>query len=412
MLTVAKIFVAVLFLLPAGPAAAQSPSPPPPAAASPPGETGTAAADPCAANPLVATPLSRRVAVIVNPATTWQPRRGEVLVELRGSRDLLAGQRISACWRWGEGSISDPASKRPFSRGLIRNRPSDKEELVNFGVTVPYLDDAPEWFLARVLPGGKLWTDGFGTVPVAELHLILDNGRDPPEAVVEHIGITSPWVALAIAALITGIALRIMFRFADSRNAPGTGAIRLISGADNMASLSALQILLWSATVAFSAIYVMCLTGNLINLTPGTLVLLGVSGATTLATVLQPARHTQAIEQRAATARREVVQGAAPPAEREEMLQQIDQRAAVERGLISRAPSWSDLIAPVDGAAGVDMSRAQMLFFTLVTAVFVLLNVLKTYVIPDIPEYYQALIGISNGVYVATRAGTIQKHDA
>ena len=365
-----------------------------------------------AVDPLTPTPISTRLAVTVNPVTIWQPRGGEVIVKLDGDKNLLAGTRITACWRWGEGPVAGSAGQAAFARGLVHNRPSDIEGVVNFGVMVPYLPSAPESFPARVFPGGRLWSDGFGTVPVAELRLILDNGTDPPEAVVVHIGITNPWCALIIAMALTALGLLMLFRFAESRSAAGNGPIRLITGADNMASLSALQILLWSATVAFSAIYVMCLTGNLINLTPGTLVLLGISGATTLATVLQPARYVEAIGQRAAAARQEVTESSLPRTALPAELQRIDERAALERKLISRPPRWSDLIAPVDGAAGVDMSRAQMLLFTLVTSLFVLLNVLKTYVVPDIPEYYQALIGISNGVYIGARAGTIQRQAA
>ncbi len=302
MLTVSEAILVVLLVLLVGPAPAQSPPPAIPPAA------------PCAADPLTPTPISTRLAVTVNPATIWQPRGGEVIVKLEGDKNLLAGTRITACWRWGEGPVAGSAGQGAFARGLVHNRPSDIEGVVNFGVMVPYLPSAPELFPARVLPGGRLWSDGFGTVPVAELRLILDNGTDPPEAVVVHIGITNPWCALIIAMTLTGFSLLMLFRFAESRSAAGKGPIRLITGADNMASLSALQILLWSATVAFSAIYVMCLTGNLINLTPGTLVLLGISGATTLATVLQPARYAEAIGQRAAAARQEVTQSPLPKA--------------------------------------------------------------------------------------------------
>ena len=55
---------------------------------------------------------------------------------------------------------------------------------------------------------------------------------------------------------------------------------------------------------------------------------------------------------------------------------------------------------PEDGSPGTDVKRVQMLFFTVISAAFVLLKVVTSYVIPDIPTGYLLLMGISNGVYV------------
>ena len=51
----------------------------------------------------------------------------------------------------------------------------------------------------------------------------------------------------------------------------------------------------------------------------------------------------------------------------------------------------------------LDVTRAQMLLFTLVTAVFVAVKVITSYEIPDIPEGFLILMGISNGVYVGSK---------
>lgn len=53
-----------------------------------------------------------------------------------------------------------------------------------------------------------------------------------------------------------------------------------------------------------------------------------------------------------------------------------------------------------DGRVEIDVTRAQMRFFTLVAAVFVGMKVLTSYVIRDIP---QLLMGISNGVYLTAK---------
>jgi len=51
----------------------------------------------------------------------------------------------------------------------------------------------------------------------------------------------------------------------------------------------------------------------------------------------------------------------------------------------------------------IDVARFQMLLFTLITAMFVLLSVLTTYAIPEIPTGFLTLMGISNGVYLGAK---------
>jgi uncharacterized protein YqgC (DUF456 family) len=45
----------------------------------------------------------------------------------------------------------------------------------------------------------------------------------------------------------------------------------------------------------------------------------------------------------------------------------------------------------------------QMLMFTLIAAAFVAAKVSVSYVIPEIPEGFQILMGISNAVYVGAK---------
>jgi hypothetical protein len=54
----------------------------------------------------------------------------------------------------------------------------------------------------------------------------------------------------------------------------------------------------------------------------------------------------------------------------------------------------------------LDVTRIQMLYFTLVTATFVLLKVITSYEIPVIPEGFLLLMGISNSVYVGSKFAT------
>ena len=69
-----------------------------------------------------------------------------------------------------------------------------------------------------------------------------------------------------------------------------------------------------------------------------------------------------------------------------------------------RKPMWSDLIVnEVNGRREIDVTRVQMLYFTVIAALFVLMRVLTTYVIPEIPQGFQILMGISNAVYFGSK---------
>lgn len=59
----------------------------------------------------------------------------------------------------------------------------------------------------------------------------------------------------------------------------------------------------------------------------------------------------------------------------------------------------------VDGSVvqTIDVTRVQMLFFTLITAAFVVLKVVSSYEIPPIPDGFMTLMGISNAVYLGSK---------
>ena len=69
----------------------------------------------------------------------------------------------------------------------------------------------------------------------------------------------------------------------------------------------------------------------------------------------------------------------------------------------TRRPRWSDLVMSGDPNTEIDLSRLQMLVFTTITAVFTGLTLINTGVIPDLPVGELALVGISNGVYLASK---------
>jgi hypothetical protein len=77
--------------------------------------------------------------------------------------------------------------------------------------------------------------------------------------------------------------------------------------------------------------------------------------------------------------------------------------SAVVTARTLRNPEWADLVVTGDGRGEIDVTRAQMLFFTLVAASFVGLKVITSYLIPDIPQGILLLMGISNGVYLTAK---------
>jgi hypothetical protein len=77
--------------------------------------------------------------------------------------------------------------------------------------------------------------------------------------------------------------------------------------------------------------------------------------------------------------------------------------SAVVTARTLRNPEWADLVVSGDGRGEIDVTRAQMLFFTVVAAVFVGMKVLTSYVIPEIPQGILLLMGISNGVYLTAK---------
>jgi hypothetical protein len=218
---------------------------------------------------------------------------------------------------------------------------------------------------------------GLWLVPLADVRImVLANGGSGARTVaadVSHaIGVTNPIWAFALALLTVLAAFAVLTVICHRRlrrtGIANTGALmRIITTPDGYASLSQLQIVLWTFVVAGSAVYVMVLSGELIQVTTGTLVLLGISGTVSVLSRWHDAAQTPA---------------GAPP----------------------RLPRWSDLVVnDVDGHREIDVTRVQMLYFTVITAIFVVMKVLTSYVIPEIPEGFQILMGISNAVYVGSK---------
>ncbi len=150
--------------------------------------------------------------------------------------------------------------------------------------------------------------------------------------------------------------------------------IWLVRGKSGRASLSLFQIWMWSLLVLASAVYVLALTGELLAITGGVLVLLGISGTSSVVAKIAAVQRGKA-EQESAT--------------------------QMTAGVEEREPRWADLISTDDR---FDLYKFQMLIFTGLAAVFVLTRIATTYDFPELPVGLLTLMGISNGVYLAGKA--------
>ena len=353
---------------------------------------GAGAAEPAAANPAPAASSEITCNSTLSPTRTaggslevsqgksWQPRGGEIQFKITTTAALPPDALIKVCVQWrhprDEGKLD--YVEAPGTH-VVDFKAADKQS-ITIAATVPELPWAP----------GDVERTGVYTVPLSDLRvLIYDNKNQIHYDVRGVIGITMLPVAIALSVLTVVVTFALLTliigrnlrqlsfgsgRFASVRRA----VLGLISTEKGYASLSQLQIVLWTFVVAGSAVYVMALSGELINVTSGTLILLGISGGTTVLSKFKSALDDTKNPAPAAPA-------------------------------VVRVPRWSDLVINFqkqpDGTylPDIDVTRVQMLLFTIITASFALIKVATSYEIPEIPTGFLTLMGISNGVYLGSK---------
>ncbi|HVN75218.1 MAG TPA: hypothetical protein VMT19_02795 [Thermoanaerobaculaceae bacterium] len=277
-------------------------------------------------------------------------------------------------------------------------------------------------------PKPRRLTEGLGLVPLTVARLTASKPDGTLIAEVEtDLGITSVPLALVVTVVAALLSLGVLSRWSkrrlDQQKLQGIGPIlRIVTSERRYGSLSQFQIMLWTFVVGASALYVLVLTGGLIEITGGTLVLLGISGAATVAATLKTTRAESAAQG----------QGAAPPAPAPDPAAPAAGVQPPQPGgapadpaqqplpVKSTVPEWSDLIVSMEWVKGgiwdashgkwvdgrvttVDVARVQMLIFTLTTAAFVVVRVITSNAIPPVPDGFVTLMGISNGVYVTSK---------
>jgi hypothetical protein len=365
----ARILAVVFGLCLVGPAFAQTPGsataptqtlsqPPPPAA-----QAGTLVGTTATPGPDIDCQTQHPAALPSTPVDqdeAWNPRGGEVTFTFHDALGRIPANAIAiVCFRWAHSTLAAArkAGGEYLQSPLVRNVPSDQSGLRKLLVTVPDLPGRETGTLSTALGG----------VPLAQVRIIM---VDPTAKTIvadeiAQIGITDAGVGAGITIFAVSLAFLLLAFVGPVKKVTKNLFLRVLAADDGHASISQFQLLLWTFVIGASAIYVMSLSGELIDISSQVLILLGITGAANLG-----ARTT----------------GPAPAP-----------------GALS-VPHWSDLITNSSGA--VDPSRVQMLFFTLITAVFVLIYVLSAYEVPDIPNGFLILMGISNTVYVGAKVVT------
>jgi hypothetical protein len=343
----------------------------------------------CPARPPLAEGAPSSIIVELDPNTLWRPRGSEVRFTIRNPGGAVSVTKVRVCFGWSSPDGEFRRNQALIGSPAVRSVSTDNGS-VEYGAVVPLLRRIPDgdWWPRRLFAATPYIFTGMFIVPVADMVVEVTTGAGQAVVVTAtQVGVTSVIVAWLVVVAVALLVWLIMDRIARYRRVQGRNLLlRVISTRDGYASLSQLQIVLWTMVVAMSAIYVMTLSGNLISISDGTLVLLGIAGATALVARIpgstQPAANQPAADPPAAD----------PPA--------ADLPLPVPA---VATPEWSDLVVPNRATQEIDVTRLQMLAFTLITAGFVLIKVVVDYEIPSIPSNFLILMGVSNSVYVGGR---------
>lgn len=346
----------------------------------------------CPARPPIAVGAPSRITVQLDPDTLWRPRGGEVRFFIKGTAGAAPTvTKVRVCFGWASPEDEPGALHGLFGSPQVRSIANRSG--VTYGGVVPVLPglgDGTFW-LKRIFGSSNfVFTGGF-TVPVADMVVEVTTADGATDTVVTatQVGVTSvafAWVVVATTAILLWLGTRSL---AQHLKIPGSNLfLRAISTSDGYASLSQMQMVLWTLVVALSAIYVITLSGNLINISQGTLVLLGIAGGAGLMS--------------RATAPQADAGDAAPPDAAGPAAAPADPapESLPDRPVTRIVPEWSDLLVASRDSGEIDVTRLQMLGFTLITAAFVAIKVVVDYEIPEIPDNFLILMGISNGLYI------------
>jgi hypothetical protein len=382
--------------------------------------------------------------VALDPDTLWRPRGAEVRFTIQSMDGNQAPkvEVVTACFRWSggpqeaamnaprtEGTVqqtekeqqtSSMTDHRWYPSPLVRSVPNTSGR-VEYGAIVPDLPQIGVGWTERLRGTQDLDFTGVFTVPVAYLQVTVQqpgqNGSQSTSTTFRlPVGITSVWASVLTVVISVAIAAWALLALAPKWSMPGNEQkevnpiLRVISTTQGVASLSQAQIIVWTFVVGAAAVYVMGLSGNLISISGGILTLLGIAGTVSVLDRVTKSSGAAADVQATRTETSASADSTMGDPTNPQNFGGSKPALAADRTAdgARRRPNWGQLLK--SGAATdemeVDVTHVQMLVFTLVTATFVAVKVAVSYEIPEIPDNFLLLMGISNGVYIAGRQVT------
>jgi hypothetical protein len=219
----------------------------------------------------------------VQPGTRWQPVGGEVQFALTGMEKPPDNVTVYFAWEDERGK-SDFCHRSPRVRLLPRTA-TTADTTYLYAALVPSLDTTGAWWV------GSGHEKSTSTVPIVNVyvHGVIPVDANKPVAFIltDTLGISSPWIVYLIVIAFSALAFGLLTWWAHKRGLPGGWLLRIISSPNGVASLSQFQVFIWTAVIGVGVVYVMMLSGNLIDIPVATLGLLGVSGFALVGAKLQ-----------------------------------------------------------------------------------------------------------------------------
>ena len=209
-------------------------------------------------------------AVLLDWGTPWQPRGGVVRFSVNGTG--FAPAVLTACFRLA-GTKDETWLPLP-GLNLEKVVPAESSSSYTFRVpgnlsaeTLPLLGRQIEIRLSAI--------DGNGI-------LLIDTLRE--------VRVTSVGLAGVVAVAAVLLAAFAIWQTRRSRAVPGGDwLLSLIASSDGRASLSQAQIMLWTFIISGSAVFVLMLSGNLVEIGNKVLWLLGIAGVAVVAAKVKDA---------------------------------------------------------------------------------------------------------------------------
>lgn len=271
----------------------------------------------CSKPPAIATSPSTKLLLDFASNRIWQPFDGKVEFKITApgisSPSLLDDLHVVVCFGWPRKVIPHPEladSAASKDQKLYSVQSTDVRVVRREGTdTVVYETSLPAelWDTSTVYAADDriphFWRDwassiqgrpynrynGWGVVPLVNMRVIAQEKADLSRLdSVLPVGITYHLLSLAIALLSGVLFWLALWSWSKWRKIQGGVFLTIIANRNNYASLSQFQILIWTFVIGAGAIYVMALTGGLIDIPTQALVLLGISGASALTAAVAP----------------------------------------------------------------------------------------------------------------------------